>query len=121
MTLTRMSLLACALVICISDSTLAQQNVSSRSISVRTMYDDCKGRNLDFCDGFLLGIAKGLETLRTYNPKFAEEYCPPAVADPASYRDIFIDWADRSKFWKASSYDGAVVALWIAWFCPNTG
>ena len=121
MTVVKMVSLACALSLCLLESTLAQQDDAARSLSVRSMYDDCKGRNLDFCDGFLLGIAKGLETLRIYNPKFAEEYCPPAVADPTSYRDIFIGWADRSKFWKANSYDGAVVALWITWFCPNTG
>jgi hypothetical protein len=89
-----MSLLACALALCLSDSTLAQQNISAQSISVRSMYDDCKGRNLEYCDGFLLAIAQGLEMLSTYHPKFAEEYCPPPVTDPASYRKIFIDWAD---------------------------
>lgn len=121
MTLSKMTLIVCALAICLSNSTLAQQNEPSADISVRTMYEDCKGRNLDFCDGFLFGIARGLETLRTYNPKFAEEYCPPSTTDPAAYRAIFIDWADRSEFWRANSYDGAVVALWIAWFCPSTG
>ena len=115
------SLLACALALCLSDSTLAQQNISAQSISVRSMYDDCKGRNLEYCDGFLLAIAQGLEMLSTYHPKFAEEYCPPPVTDPASYRKIFIDWADHSKFWKANSFDGVVVAFWIEWFCPSTG
>jgi hypothetical protein len=43
----KMSLLACALALCLSDSTLAQQNISAQSISVRSMYDDCKGRNLE--------------------------------------------------------------------------
>jgi hypothetical protein len=67
----KMSLLACALALCLSDSTLAQQNISAQSISVRSMYDDCKGRNLEYCDGFLLAIAQGLEMLSTYHPRFS--------------------------------------------------
>jgi len=98
---------------------LAQQNVVAQSRSVESMYDDCKGRNLDFCNGFLLGVAKSLEMLRAYNPKFSEEYCPPMTADPSSYRDTFIGWADHSQFWEANSYDGVVVSFWIAWFCPT--
>ncbi len=117
----KMTSLACALTLCLSGSALAQQNVAAQSLSVRSMYDDCKGQNLEFCNGFLLGVAKSLEMLRAYNPKFAEEYCPPVTADPSAYRNIFIGWADHSKFWKANSYDGVVVAFWITWFCPNAG
>lgn len=117
----RMASLAWVLILCLSDSALAQQDVAVGSLSVRSMYDDCKGRNLEFCDGFLLGVARGLEMLSTYHPKFSEEYCPPPTIDPSSYRDIFISWAERSQFWKAKPYDGAVVAFWIAWFCPSAG
>lgn len=115
----RMTLLACALTLGLSSSALAQQNVAGQSISVRSMYDDCMGQNLEFCNGFLLGVAKSLEMVRIYNPKFAEEYCPPATAGLSSYRDTFVSWVDRSKFWNANSYDGVVVAFWIEWFCPN--
>lgn len=121
MTMVRMVSLACALILCLSGSALAQQDVAVRSHSVKSMYDDCLGRNLEFCDGFLLGVARGLERLSTYNSKFSEEYCPPPTIDPSSYRDIFISWAERSQFWKAKPYDGVLVAFWIAWFCPSDG
>lgn len=118
MIFTKMTLVVCALTLYLSSSVSAQQNISSEP-SVRSIYDDCMGKNVEFCNGFLLGVARSLEMLRVYDRKFAEEYCPPAIADLSSYRDIFVSWADHSKFWKAKSYDGVVVAFWIEWFCPN--
>ena len=118
MILTKMTLVVCALTLYLSGTVSAQQNISSEP-SVRSIYDDCMGQNVEFCNGFLLGVARSLEMLRVYDRKFAEEYCPPAIADLSSYRDIFVSWADHSKFWKAKSYDGVVVAFWIEWFCPN--
>ena len=118
MIFTKMTLVVCALTLYLSGTVSAQQNISSEP-SVRSIYDDCMGKNVEFCNGFLLGVARSLEMLRVYDRKFAEEYCPPAIADLSSYRDIFVSWADHSKFWKAKSYDGVVVAFWIEWFCPN--
>jgi hypothetical protein len=121
MMMVRMASLACALILCLSGSALAQQDDAGGSLSVKSLYDDCKGRNFEFCDGFLLGVARGLEMLSTHNSKFSEEYCPPHTVDPSTYRDIFISWAERSQFWKSKPYDGVLVAFWIAWFCYSAG
>jgi hypothetical protein len=108
------------LVLCLSGSALAEQELAAPTLSVKSVYDDCKGRNLNFCNGFLLGVANGLEVLRTHNPKFSDEYCPDQLGDTQSYREIFIRWAEHSKFWKMKPFDGALIAFWIAAPCPNT-
>ena len=121
MMMVRRASLAWVLIFCLYGPALAQQDVAVGSHSVKSLYNDCKGRSFEFCDGFLLGVATGLEMLSTHNPKFSEEYCPPATVDPSSYRDIFINWAEHSQFWEAKPYDGVLVAFWIEWFCPTAG
>ena len=120
MTSLRMVALASALMLCLSGSAAAQQSVAEPSFSVRSLYEDCKGRDVAFCDGYLSGIADGLEKLRTFNAKWADEYCPAPSEDISLYREVFMSWAERSHLWQATPYDGACVAFWTAWFCPNS-
>ena len=117
----KLASIACAFVLCLSGAGVAQENVALQSSSVKSMYDDCSGRDLEFCSGFLLGVARGLEMLRTYNPKFAKEYCPVQVADSSLYKDTFVAWAEHSKFWNANPFDGAVIAFTLKWACPTAG
>lgn len=69
MTTTKMAALAIALMLCLSGSVSAQQNVVEQSHSVRTLYEDCKGLNVDFCDGYLSGVANALERRRSRDQK----------------------------------------------------
>ena len=120
MTMKRMAALASALLLCLSGSALAQQTIAEPSFSVQSLYEDCKGRDVRFCDGYLSGIADGLDRLRSFNEKWAEEYCPAFAEDTSSYREIFISWAERSHLWQVTPYDGVCVAFWTAWFCPDS-
>ena len=119
MTTTRMAALVGVLVFCLSGSASAQQ-FADQPNSVRSLYEDCRGSNVDFCLGYLTGIAKALDTMRIFFPKFGEEYCPPPAGGAISYREVFMTWAERSNLWNAKSYDGAYVAFWTKWFCDNT-
>lgn len=115
----RMATLAVALMLCLPGLALAQQSIADQSSSVRSLYEDCMGRNVDYCDGYLSGVASAMDRMRSYYPKFRGEYCPPAARNNSSYRKVFISWAERSEFWSAKPYDGAMVAFWIAWFCSE--
>ena len=121
MTTMRVAALASALMLCLSGSALAQQSVADQPLLVRSLYEDCKGKNVDFCNGYLSGVANAMDMMRSYYPKFGDEYCPPPSGDISSYRAVFISWAERSELWRAKPYDGVFVAFWITWFCPNLG
>jgi hypothetical protein len=114
-----MAALVGVLVFCLSGSASAQQTFADQPISVRSLYEDCKGSNVDFCLGYLAGIAKTLDTMRIFFPKFGEEYCPPPTGGSASYREVFMTWAEHSNLWNAKSFDGAYVAFWTKWFCDS--
>lgn len=120
MTKIQIASLACALMLCLPGSAEAQLGTAYLAPSVKSIYEDCKGRNLEFCNGYLSGIAEGLAMLHTYNQKVGETYCPSHTVDPTIYRRIFMKWAEHSKFWNLNSHDGAVVAFFTEWFCPKT-
>lgn len=115
----KMAALASALVLCLSGSALAQQNDAEQSRSVQSLYDQCKGLNVAFCDGYVSGVANALDHQRSYDPKWNEEYCPLPFSVASTYREVFINWAERSKSWTRNRYDGVMLAFWVAYFCSQ--
>jgi hypothetical protein len=112
MTMKTMAALAGALTLCVSVPALAQQNVAERVLSVRSLYEDCKGPNHDFCDGYLSGVARALDHQRSYDQKWHEEYCPPSSGDLSSYRETFISWAEEHReWWEQAQFDGVLLAF----------
>ena len=93
MTTIRMAALASALVLCLSGSALAQQNAAEQPLSVQSLYEDCRGLNMEFCNGYLSGVASALDHQRSHDTKWNEEYCPPPLVVASAYREVFINWA----------------------------
>lgn len=117
----QMTSIVSVLMLCLPGFAEAQSHATNQSPSVKSIYEDCKGRNLEFCNGYLLGVGKGLEMLHIYNLKVGETYCPAYAADATLYRQIFMKWAENSRFWNLNSQDGAVTAFLTEWFCQRGG
>lgn len=118
MTIASVRLLVFVLVIGLGQPSLAQQPHFEDARSVRLLYNYCNSINLDFCNGFLYGVASTLDNNRKYNGKWSENYCPPNSVRIESLRSIFVQWAERSQNWAADPFDGALMAFAIKFFCP---
>ena len=113
-----MAALAGVLMPCFIFSASAQQNVVERTISVRALYENCKGPSHGFCDGYLSGVANALDHQRGYDLKWQEEYCPPLSGSLSNYRETFISWAEQhGKWWEQTQFDGVLVAFWVNYRC----
>ena len=117
MVTTKMAGLAITILFCLSNTALAQRDAAEQSRSVRSLYKDCQGRDISFCDGYLSGVVNALNWQRHYNLKWNEEYCPPKSATPSSQREIFLSWAERTESWTRNCYDGVLLAFWVNYFC----
>lgn len=121
MTTKLMAALASALMLCLSVSASAQQNIAEKALSVRSLYEDCKGPNHDFCDGYLSGVANALDHQRGYDPKWQEEYCPPLSGDLTNYREAFISWAEvHKRWWEQAQFNGVLLAFWVNYVCRQS-
>jgi hypothetical protein len=114
-----MSAMLSVFMLCLPGPAWAQPDAFEESRSVRSLYGDCTGLNVDYCDGYLSGVANALDQQRHYNQKWREQYYPPSITRASIYRETFASWAERSKFWTSKRYDGVLVAFWMAYFCPN--
>ncbi len=119
MSITSMSAMLSVFMLCLPGPAWSQPGALEESRSVRSLYDDCTGLNIDYCDGYLSGVANTLDQLRHYDQKWSEQYCPPSTTRVSTYRETFVSWAERSKFWTTKRYDGVLTAFWVAYFCPN--
>lgn len=95
----------------------AQDELVLPSTSVQSLYDDCQGDDLEFCSGFMTGVALAMIDMRTFNVILFEDYCPEASTTPAERIGLFIDWAELHNDWNASAYQATYLAFWYGEPC----
>ena len=81
MSIARMSALLSVFILCLPGPASSEQDALDEPRSVRSLYDDCRGLNVEHCDSFLSGVANALDRLRHYDQKWNEQYCPPSTRE----------------------------------------
>jgi hypothetical protein len=56
-----MSAMLSVFMLCLPGPAWSQPDALEESRSVRSLYDDCTGLNIDYCDGYLSGVANTLD------------------------------------------------------------
>lgn len=98
---------------------LAKDEYAPPSISTQSLYDDCRGKDLSFCHGFVTGVANAMMDIRTMDVNLRQDYCPAASETNADRAALFIRWAETHRVWKSSAYDAVYNALWFGEPCKN--
>jgi hypothetical protein len=97
---------------------LAQDELSSSSfVTTRSLYNDCRGENPDFCSGFIAGIAQAMKDIRTVDVHLREDFCPLASRTLQDRAALFIAWAEARETWESSAYESVYMALWFGEPC----